>query len=126
MRLLRRLGQDTVRATAWDLGEAEALLLERMMRAGDADNALEQGWFLRELRERFGLSGEELSKRFGRTPSRVSRRLALVAELPESVHAHVRPGSIGAHAAMKYLVPLARANRADAGPDLPAIKQPAR
>ncbi|WP_437912946.1 ParB N-terminal domain-containing protein [Sorangium sp. So ce302] len=27
VRLLRRLGQDTVRATAWDLGEAEALLL---------------------------------------------------------------------------------------------------
>ncbi|WP_437763368.1 hypothetical protein WMF27_41345 [Sorangium sp. So ce281] len=113
VRLLRRLGQDTVRATAWDLGEAEALLLERMLRAGDADNALEQGWFLRELRERFGLSGEELSKRFGRTPSWVSRRLALVAELPESVHAHVRAGAIGAHAAMKYLVPLARANRAD-------------
>ncbi|WP_437943710.1 hypothetical protein WMF27_00600 [Sorangium sp. So ce281] len=115
-----------MRATAWDLGEAEALLLVRMTRAGDADNALEQGWFLRELRERFGLSGEKLSKRFGRTPSRVSRRLALVAELPESVHAHVRAGSIGAHAAMKYLVPLARANRADAEPDLPAIKQPAR
>jgi transcriptional regulator with XRE-family HTH domain len=92
---------------------AEALLFERMLRAGDADNALEQGWFLRELRIRFGLSGEELSKRFGRTPSWVSRRLSLVAELPESVQAHVRAGSIGAHAAMKYLVPLARANRAD-------------
>jgi ParB family chromosome partitioning protein len=113
VRLLRRLGQDTVRATTWDLGEAEALLLERMLRAGDADNALEQGWFLRELRIRFGLSGEELSKRFGRTPSWVSRRLSLVAELPESVQAHVRAGAIGAHAAMKYLVPLARANRAD-------------
>jgi ParB/RepB/Spo0J family partition protein len=113
VRLLRRLGQDTVRATTWDLGEAEALLLERVMRAGDSDNALEQGWFLRELRERFGLSGEELGKRFGRTPSWVSRRLSLVAELPESVHAHVRAGAIGAHAAMKYLVPLARANRTD-------------
>jgi len=113
VRLLRRLGQDTVRATTWELGEAEALLLERMMRAGDADNALEQGWFLRALRDRFGLSGEELAKRFGRTPSWVSRRLSLVAELPESVQRHVRAGSIGAHAAMKYLVPLARANRAD-------------
>jgi ParB-like chromosome segregation protein Spo0J len=113
VRLLRRLGQDTVRATTWDLGEAEALLLERMMRAGDADNALEQGWFLRELRDRFALSGEELGRRFGRTPSWVSRRLSLVAELPESVQKHVRAGAIGAHAAMKYLVPLARANRAD-------------
>ncbi len=113
VRLLRRLGQDTVRAMRWDLGEAEALLMERMLRAGDADNALEQGWFLRELRDRFALSGEELSRRFGRTPSWVSRRLSLVAELPESVQKHVRAGSIGAHAAMKYLVPLARANRVD-------------
>jgi ParB-like chromosome segregation protein Spo0J len=113
VRLLRRLGQDTVRATTWDLAEAEALLLERMMRAGDADNALEQGWFLRELRDRFALSGEELGRRFGRTPSWVSRRLALVAELPESVQRHVRAGAIGAHAAMRYLVPLVRANRAD-------------
>ncbi len=111
VRLLRRLGQDTVRATRWDLGEAEALLLERMLRAGDADNALEQGWFLRALRDRFALSGEELGKRFGRTPSWVSRRLSLVAELPASVQEHVRTGAIGAHAAMKYLVPLARANR---------------
>lgn len=63
--------------------------------------------------DRFALSGEELGKRFGRTPSWVSRRLSLVAELPESVQKHVRAGAIGAHAAMKYLVPLARANRSD-------------
>src|SRR3954464_2278308 len=36
VRLLRRLGQDVVRATTWDLDEADALLLERMLRAGDA------------------------------------------------------------------------------------------
>ena len=113
VRLLRKLGQDTVRATAWALGEAEALLLERMLRAGDADNALEQGWFLRELRDRFRLTGTELGRRVGRTESWVSRRLALVAELPESVQRHVRAGAISAHAAMKYLVPLARANRVD-------------
>ncbi|WP_437535069.1 hypothetical protein WME79_12590 [Sorangium sp. So ce726] len=41
VRLFRRLGQDMVRA----LGEADALLLERMLRAGDADNALDLGWF---------------------------------------------------------------------------------
>ena len=84
------------------------------MRAGDADNALEQGWFLRELRDRFGARAARSSRSAsGRTPSWVSRRLALVAELPESVQRHVRAGAIGAHAAMKYLVPLARANRAD-------------
>ena len=36
VRLLRKLGQDTVQATAWDLGEAEALLLERMLRVRSA------------------------------------------------------------------------------------------
>jgi ParB family transcriptional regulator, chromosome partitioning protein len=113
VRLLRKLGQDTVRATEWALGEAEALLFERIMRAGEADNALEQGWFLCELRDRFQLSGEELGKRLGRTSSWVSRRIGLVAELPESVQHHVRAGAISAHAAMKYLVPMARANRAD-------------
>jgi ParB family chromosome partitioning protein len=114
VRLLRRLGHDTVRAMAWDLGEVDALVLERMMRAGEADSALEQGWLLRELRDRFHLSGAELGQRMGRTESWVSRRLALVAALPEPVQAHVRSGAIRAHAAMKYLVPLARANRADA------------
>jgi ParB family chromosome partitioning protein len=113
VRLLRKLGQDTVRATAWALSEAEALVLERLMRTGEADSALEQGWLLCVLRDRFRLSGAELGHRFARTESWVSRRLGLVAELPESVQQHVRAGAIGAHAAMKYLLPLARAKRAD-------------
>jgi ParB family transcriptional regulator, chromosome partitioning protein len=114
VRLLRTLRRDTVTATAWDLGEVEALVLERAMRAGEADSALEQGWLLRELRDRFHLGGAALAERVGRTESWVSRRLALVAELPEPVQAYVRAGAIGAHAAMKCLVPLARANPADA------------
>jgi ParB family chromosome partitioning protein len=114
VRLLRRLRRDTVTATAWDLDEADALVLERAMRAGEADSALEQGWLMVELRDRFQLAGAEIARRVGRTESWVSRRLALVAALPEPVQAHVRAGAIGAHAAMKCLVPLARANHADA------------
>jgi ParB family chromosome partitioning protein len=113
VRTLRRLHHDTVRATAWELSEADALVLERLLRAGDADSAIEQGWFLREMSDRFGLSREELARRFDRTESWVSRRLALVVALPASVQEHVRSGAIGAHAAMKYLVPLARANEGD-------------
>jgi hypothetical protein len=41
-----------------------------------------------------------------RSVSWVSRRLALVRELPESIQEHVRRGEIVAHAAEKYLVPL--------------------
>lgn len=113
VRALHRLGQDLVRATVWDLAELEALVLERILRAGDRGNAIEEGWFLRELETRFGLSREELARRFDRTTSWVSRRLSLVRELPESVQAHVRTGALGAHGAMRYLVPLARANEDD-------------
>jgi ParB family transcriptional regulator, chromosome partitioning protein len=113
VRALHRLGHDLVRATTWDLGELEALVLERILRAGDHGNAIEEGWFLRELETRFGLTREELARRFDRTRSWVSRRLSLVRELPESVQAHVLAGAIGAHGAMRYLVPLARANEHD-------------
>jgi ParB-like chromosome segregation protein Spo0J len=113
VRALRRLAADAVRSTVWTLDEAEALLLERVMRSADPDGALEEGWLLCELRDRFGLSLTELARRFDRTPSWVSRRLSLVAELPASVQEHVRQGTIPAHAAMRYLVPLARAKAAD-------------
>jgi ParB/RepB/Spo0J family partition protein len=113
IRALRRLSADTVRAMVWEMDEAEALLLERLMRTADSEGALEQGWLLRELQERFGMSLWELARRFDKTASWVSRRLALVRDLPEAIQAQVRSGAIGAHAAMKYLVPLARANVED-------------
>jgi len=113
VRVLVRLGHDTALATAWDLTEADALLLERILRAGDGDSAFEQGWLIQELSTRFGLSHEELARRFDRTKSWVSRRLSLVCALPAPVQEHVRAGAIGPHAAMKYLVPLARANADD-------------
>ena len=112
-RALRRLKRDTLQATLWDLDEADALLLERMMRTSESDGPLEQAWFLRELRDRFRIAPEELARRFGRTTSWVSRRLALVEELPAEVQEHVLLGRLAAHTAMKVLVPLARANLRD-------------
>lgn len=113
VRTLRRLGHDTVRATTWDLGELDALVLERILRASDHGSAIEEGWLLHELEKRFGLGREELARRFDKTTSWVSRRLSLVNELPASVQGHVRAGAISAHAAMRFLVPLARANESD-------------
>jgi ParB/RepB/Spo0J family partition protein len=110
VRALRRLGQDLVAATCWDLSEAEALVLDRLMRTGEGATALEQGWLLHELAVRFELALEDLGRRFARSASWVSRRLALVEELPETIQEHVRRGELPAHAAMKHLVPLARAN----------------
>jgi hypothetical protein len=99
-----------VRAVSWELSEAEALVLEHVMRCTAGASALEQAWLLRELSERFGLGQAELARRFDRTASWVSRRLGLARELPASVQSHVHAGTIGAHAAMRHLLPLARAN----------------
>lgn len=111
IRALQRIGRDTVRAAVWDMDETEALILDRSLRTAEGETALEQGWLLSELHSSLGLSLDELARRFDRSVSWVSRRLALVRELPESVQQYVRLGKIGAHAAMKYLVPMARANR---------------
>jgi ParB/RepB/Spo0J family partition protein len=110
IRAMRRLGCDVVRAACWDLEEAEALLLGRLMRTAAEETAFEQGLWLREMHQRFGLSLEDLARRFDRSTSWVSRRLALVRDLPETIQARVLRGEIAPHAAMKGLVPLARAN----------------
>jgi len=113
MAALQQLGRDTVEAVVWDMNEADALVLDRSMRLSDKETPLEQGWLLQELEQRFGYSLEELARRFDRSVSWVSRRLALVEQLPETVQQDVRDGRISAHVAMKYLAPVARANPQD-------------
>ena len=110
MAALEQLGHDTVEAVVWDMSEADALVLDRSMRFSETETALEQGWLLQELEQRFGYSLEDLAQRFDRSVSWVSRRLALVEQLPATVQQRVRTGEISAHVAMKYLVPVARAN----------------
>ncbi len=112
LRCLERLGADTVRATLWDLEQSDALLLDRSQRNSEGLSKLEQGWLLAALRSQ-GLSQDELAKRVDKSLSWVSRRLALVVELPVEVQEHVRRGAIPAHAAMRHLVPIARRNRQD-------------
>lgn len=105
---LQQLGRDTVEATAWTMSEADALLLDRSLRLSRHETALEQGWLLSEMERRFRYSLEELARRFDRSVSWVSRRLALVELLPEAIQQQVREGRIAAQVAMKYLVPVAR------------------
>jgi len=111
VRALSRLGRDVVLALRWDVLELEAILLRRSLMSTGGETSLEQAWLLDELRRRFGLTLEELAKRFDRTVSWVSRRLALKRELPRSVQDFIRDGRIVPHAAAKHLVPLARANK---------------
>lgn len=112
VRALQHLRQDTVRTTLWDLSEAEALLLLHSQRVDETETAIEQAWLLRALHTG-GMSAEDLARRFSRSTSWVSRRLGLVSELPESVQERVRAGTVSSHAAMKYLLPMARANTSD-------------
>lgn len=113
VRCLRQLHRDTVGAIGWEMNEVDALIFRQLLQREAADTALEQGWVLRTLHEDHALSMEHLARRFDRSVSWVSRRLSLVRDLPPLVQQRVQEGRLVAHAAMKYLVPLARANQSD-------------
>ena len=107
---LRRLHRDTAIATTWPVTEIEALVHHRHL-SGAKRVALEDAWLLGRLREH-GLTMEHLARQLCRSTSWVSRRLGLLDALDGSAQDRVRAGTVPAHAAMKYLVPLARANKA--------------
>jgi ParB/RepB/Spo0J family partition protein len=110
VRALRELARDEVEAVVLALGELEALLFCHSLQQHSQRTALEEGWWLLELVERHGTSQRELARRLDRTVSWVSRRVALVRALPDAVQEAVRAGVIAPQGAMKYLVPLSRAN----------------
>lgn len=110
---LRRLGVDTAAAVVLDMGEMDALLFNHRQAKQSKRSALEDGWLIVELVQQYGLSMQEIAVRLGRSKSWVSRRQSLVKQLPKAVQQLVRGGKLCAHAAQKYLVPLARANRDD-------------
>jgi ParB/RepB/Spo0J family partition protein len=110
---LEQLGRDTVEAVAWPMSEAAAVLLDRSLRLSEPETALEVGWLLAELEQRFSYSLDELARRFDRSVSWISRRLALVEALPEAIQQQVREGKIPAQVAMKFLVPVARQSLED-------------
>jgi len=94
IRALRKLGRDTIHATVWDMPETEALILDRSLRTAEGETALEQAWLLSEINSSLGMSLDDLALRFDRSKSWVSRRLALIRELPQSVQQHIRLGKI--------------------------------
>ncbi len=110
---LEQLGRDTVEAVVWPMSEAAAVLLDRSLRLSEHETALEVGWLLAELEQRFGYGLDELARRFDRSVSWVSRRLALVEILPEAIQQQVREGKILAQVALKFLVPVARQSLED-------------
>ena len=97
------------------MSAAAAVLLDRSLRLSEHETALEVGWLLAELEQRFGYSLDELARRFSRSVSWVSQRLALVEILPEAIQQQVRAGKVLAQVkvAMKFLMPGARQSLED-------------
>ena len=109
-RALRKLGIDEVWAIAPELTEAQALVLRQCSYLTHRPSALEEGWLVRELIDGHGYEPSEVAQRLGRSTSWVSRRLGLVDSLPALAQQAVHEGRICAFAAMRFLLPLARAN----------------
>src|SRR5579859_4749922 len=69
---LEQLGRDTVEAVAWPMSEAAAVLLDRSLRLAQQETALEVGWLLAELEQRFGYGLDELARQFDRSVSGIA------------------------------------------------------
>jgi hypothetical protein len=76
--------------------------------------AVEQAWIIREIKERFESSLRQIAKGIGRDISWVSRRLALIDDLPDDLLKAVLGGHVSTWAASRIILPLARANRGHA------------
>jgi ParB family chromosome partitioning protein len=111
VRALGRLGNDTVIALVLGLSEADGLVYCHRQETSRRRSVVEEGWLIRELCVQ-GPTLHAVGVALGRTASWVSRRMALVSALPKSAEEAVRCGRLPPHAAMKSLVPLARANKA--------------
>lgn len=121
---LKQLGRDEVVAVELSVGEAEALVLAWRLETGRRKSALEEGWLLAELATHHARPVATLATEFRRPKSWVSERLGLVRALPEAVQTAVREQRVPAQAAMKCLVPMARADAAACTAMVGALTEP--
>ena len=112
-RALKRLKADAVKAVISEVGAPEALVMAYQMKAGAGYDVLEEAWLAYELCRGSGWTLNQAAQALDKSKSWVSRRLGLVESLPETVLDGVQKGKIGAYAAQKHLLPLARANAQD-------------
>lgn len=114
VRAAGRLHHDVVEAAVWNHSEVDALVMMHHLQRPRERSALEDAYLVRALHQEHGLSLTDIGRRLGRSKSWASRRLGLVKELPEWLQESVRKGELQCHAAVKYFLPLARANSEDA------------
>ena len=108
---LGTLGRDTVIADISEIDECRALLQVLGSTRQRQWKAVEQAWIIREIKERFDAPLRRIARDIGHDVSWVSRRLALIDDLPEDLLGAVLGGHVSAWAAGRVLVPLARANK---------------
>ena len=114
IRAAERVRHDIIEAVVWEHSEVDALVMMHHLQRPRERSTLEDAYLVQILATEHGLQQAEIARRLGRSQSWVSRRLGLVKELPEWLQESVRKGELQCHAAMKYFLPMARANRDDA------------
>jgi ParB family chromosome partitioning protein len=111
---LKYLGQDVGLVRVADDSESQTLYQLLILRGERHWEAIEEAGLIQELHRRFSYSLSEIGQRIGRDKSYVKRRIDLLESLPEEILSRVIAGVISTWAASRVLIPLARANSADA------------
>jgi ParB family chromosome partitioning protein len=119
---LGQLGRDRALARIAEGSLNEAVLQVIREHQARSFQPIEAAWLLAGLVDE-GRSQQAIATALGKDKSWVSRRLALVSALPESFQDAVRSGELSSWAANRVLLPLARANEAEADALLAAIRQ---
>jgi hypothetical protein len=83
----------------------------------------EQAAVLRELKITHRMTQNQIAVKMGRHPSWITRRLALIEQLPQQAVKAVRDGYLSSWSASRVLVPLARANAGHARKLVEALSQ---
>jgi ParB/RepB/Spo0J family partition protein len=111
---LKYLGQDSGLVMIVAEPESQTLYQLLVLRGERQWEAIEEAGLIQELHRRFSYSLSEIGRRIGRDKSYVKRRMDLLESLPEEILSQVIAGVISTWAASRVLIPLARANSADA------------
>ena len=111
----KRCGKDTLLSHIWHGSEKDAICHALVKSDERKWDIFEQAGLIQELHRRHGLSQRQIAHLLGKNPSWVSRRLSILASLPDKVAKSVQRGNISSWAATRVLTPMARANTDHAG-----------
>ena len=109
VKAMKRCGRDTVVAEIWECKEEEALVQILARAQSRKWDLLEEAALLQELHDQCHLSQSRIASMVGRKQSWVSGRMALYRALSEELLELIRKGSISTWAAIRVIVPIARA-----------------